>query len=74
MGVSQFIRAHLAAILIVQAVLAWVPYIFLKYMVHEEVSVMPFLTWHLLGVIPGAWMAGRGLIVGRIKRAMKGEE
>ena len=31
---------------------------------------MPFLLWHLMGVIPGAWIAGRGLIVGRIKRAV----
>jgi len=72
--VSQFIRAHLHAILIVQGVLAWAPFVYLKYMVHENVSVMPFLIWHLMGVIPGAWMTRRGLITGRIKRAMKGEE
>ena len=71
---SQFIRKHLPTILIVQAVLAWAPFAYLKYMVHQEVSVMPFLIWHLMGVIPGAWMAGRGFIVGRLKRAIKGDE
>ena len=74
MGVSQFIRARLPLILIIQGVLAWAPYVFLKYMAHEEVSVMPFLAWHLLGVVTGAWMAGRGLIVGQIKKALKGED
>ncbi len=71
---SQFILKHLPTILIVQGVLAWLPLAYLKYMVHEEVSVMPFLIWHLLGVVPGAWLAGRGFIVGRIKKALKGEE
>lgn len=71
---SQLIRKHLPTILIVQGVLAWVPFAYLKYMLHQEVSVMPFLMWHLMGVIPGAWMTGHGLITGRIKRALKGEE
>ena len=67
---SQFILKHLPTILIVQGVLAWLPLVYLKYMVHEEVSVMPFLIWHLLGVVPGAWLAGRGFIVGRIKKGL----
>jgi hypothetical protein len=72
--VAQFIRTHLAAILIVQGVMAWVPFAYLRYVVQDDVSVMPFLIWHLMGVIPGAWIAGRGIITGRIKRALKGDE
>ena len=74
MLVILFIRAHLPTILIIQGVLAWVPYFYLKYMAQEEASALPFLAWHLMGVIPGAWMAGRGLITGRIKWAVQGED
>lgn len=71
---SQFILKQLPTILIVQGVLAWAPFIYLKYMAHEEVNVMPFLIWHLMGVIPGAWLGGRGFFVSRIKRAIKGDD
>jgi hypothetical protein len=67
--VGQLIRAHLPAILIVQGVLAWVPFAFLKYMAQEDVNVMPFLVWHLLGVVPGAVMSGRGWITRAFIRA-----
>ena len=34
-------------------ILAWFPYGILKYIVGQEVSVAPYLTVHLCGVIPG---------------------
>ncbi|MCL5274837.1 MAG: hypothetical protein M1434_08860 [Chloroflexi bacterium] len=34
--VILLIRAHLPAILIIQGVLAWAPFFYLKYMVHED--------------------------------------
>jgi hypothetical protein len=68
--VGTFIRAHLPTLLIIQGVLAWAPYVYLKYLAqdaapgvtHSDVSAMPFLVWHLLGVIPGALLSRRGWI------------
>jgi hypothetical protein len=42
-------------VLVLLGVAAWIPYFALKYLVQQEdVSIAPFLTVHLLGVIPGA--------------------
>lgn len=42
-------------VLILLGVAAWIPYFALKYLIQrEDVSIAPFLTVHLLGVIPGA--------------------
>lgn len=49
----EFLRRHVPTILILQGVLAWVPFAFLKYIAHEDTSVAPYLAWHLLGVLPG---------------------
>jgi hypothetical protein len=68
--VGEFIRARLPLILIVQGVLAWVTFVFLKYMAQEEVSVAPFLVWHLLGVVPAALMNDRGWMTSLLKRAV----
>jgi len=38
-------------------VLAWMPYVAMKYLGGMEVSVVPFLTAHLLCVIPGALLS-----------------
>jgi hypothetical protein len=57
--------------LILLGVSAWVPYFALKYLVHNEVPLGPFLTVHLLGVIPGAILArGEELsaLLGRLRR------
>lgn len=43
--------------LILLGVAVWIPYAGLKYVAHEEVPFGPFLTLHLLGVIPGALLA-----------------
>jgi hypothetical protein len=46
-------RKRLGEVLIALGVLAWLPYFILT---EQDVDVpsWPFLTWHLLGVIPGA--------------------
>jgi hypothetical protein len=57
--------------LILLGVAAWVPYFTLKYLGHSEVPLGPFLTVHLLGVIPGALLArGEELsaLLGRLRR------
>jgi hypothetical protein len=49
-------RRRAGRILIWVGVLAWVPYMVLKYYLGHDVSPLPFLTVHLLGVIPGAYL------------------
>ena len=52
-AISSRRRERLALILILVGVTAWVPYGILKYGMGQEVVIYPFLTVHLLGVIPG---------------------
>jgi hypothetical protein len=57
--------------LILLGVAVWVPYFTLKYLGHNDVALGPFLTVHLLGVIPGALLArGEELsaLLGRLRR------
>ncbi len=42
--------------LIIVGVLMWVPFCLLKRLLGLDVPVWPFLTLHLLGVIPGAYL------------------
>lgn len=44
-------------LLVLLGVFAWLPYVTLKYLLSEEVPLTPFLIVHLLGVIPGAFLA-----------------
>ena len=60
----------LGAVLIVLGVLAWVPYAILKYALDVDVSVVPFLVWHLLGVVPGSKLFG-GSIVMQVVRTLR---
>lgn len=46
-------RERLGRLLILVGVVAWLPYGILKYGMGQEVVMYPFLTVHLLGVIPG---------------------
>ncbi len=43
----------LAKILIWMGVLAWVPYMYLKYILDQHVSIFYFLPFHLTGVLGG---------------------
>jgi peptidoglycan/LPS O-acetylase OafA/YrhL len=47
-------RQRLGTALIWFGVLAWLPYFALRELTDADVPSWPFLTWHLLGVIPGA--------------------
>jgi len=49
-------------ILIFLGVSAWIPYGVLKYLMGQEVALYPFLAAHLLGVIPGSWLRGGGIL------------
>lgn len=55
--------------LILLGVAVWVPYAALKYLAHNEVSLTPFLTLHLLGVIPGALLVRSEELSARLRRA-----
>lgn len=46
-------RERWGRLLILVGVVAWLPYGILKYGMGQDVVVYPFLTVHLLGVIPG---------------------
>lgn len=48
--------------LVLVGVAAWIPYGVLKYGAGEDVAIYPFLTVHLLGVIPGFLLHRWGLI------------
>jgi hypothetical protein len=60
---------RLGRILILLGVLAWAPYALLRYLLELEVPLWPFLTVHLLGVVPGSilsrWEQIRALIGSR---------
>ena len=47
-------RHRLGRVLILVGVLAWAPYAVLHYLMDLDVPVWPFLTVHLMGVIPGS--------------------
>lgn len=47
-------RRRIGKILIWIGVLAWVPYMILKYGFGKDVSPFPFLAVHLSGIIPGS--------------------
>ena len=47
-------RSKWANSLILLGVAVWLPYALLKYIVQMPVHIAPFLTLHLLGVIPGS--------------------
>ncbi len=47
-------------VLIWIGVLAWIPYVVLKYLAGMHLSVVPFLAVHLLGVIPGSVLSRLG--------------
>ena len=66
-------RQTLGKILIVLGVLMWLPYFALK-LSGAEVSVMPFLILHLLGVIPGALLAPSDTLYHRITRRFYGRD
>jgi hypothetical protein len=51
-------RVHLSKILIYLGVLAWAPYFYLEQTLGQDVSIGPFLTAHLLGVLGGALLRG----------------
>ncbi len=53
-------RNHLGNLLVIVGVCVWVVYFMLKSVYAYDGSVMPFLFVHLLCVIPGAALAGRG--------------
>lgn len=50
-------RRILGRILIWFGVLAWLPYAWLKYILHADPEMLPFLAVHLAGVIPGVLLA-----------------
>jgi hypothetical protein len=58
-------RQRLGIALIWFGVLAWLPYFALKELTDADVASWPFLTWHLLGVIPGALLRYTPLGTGR---------
>ena len=64
-------KSTLGRILIVFGVLAWVPYGILKYGMGQDLEVMPFLAWHLCGVIPGAILAPGETIWARVGKFYK---
>ena len=57
-GKMRFFSSHTpegwGLVLIILGVSAWAPYGVLKYGFGQEVNVVPFLSVHLTGVIPGA--------------------
>lgn len=59
---SREARQRLGTTLIILGVLAWVPYFVLEFGLGWDVPVYPFLTAHLLGVIPGSILRGRGVV------------
>lgn len=46
-------RKRLGTLLITFGVLAWVPYFIAQEMSGREIESIPFLVWHLSGVVPG---------------------
>lgn len=61
-------RKRWGRVLILLGVAVWIPYALLKYGAHNEVSLLPFLTLHLLGVIPGALLARGEGVAARLRR------
>lgn len=55
--------------LILLGVAVWIPYFTLKYWAHNDVALGPFLTLHLLGVIPGALLARGQELSALLRRA-----
>ena len=55
-------RERLGRALILVGVVAWLPYGILKYGMGQEVVMYPFLTVHLLGVIPGFLLRRESLL------------
>lgn len=55
-------RRKLAKGLIWMGVLAWAPYILLKYIIGGEVVMLPFLVVHLTGVLGGGYLKTSELI------------
>ncbi len=60
-------RQSIGRILIFLGVLAWPPYFALK-LSGADVEALPFLIWHLLGVVPGAILAPSETLWHRIMR------
>ncbi len=53
MRAVSFNKRRWGLVLILIGVTAWAPYGVFKYGLDREMSVYPFLAWHLAGVIPG---------------------
>ena len=56
-------RRKVGAALIVFGVLAWAVYGILHYVAGFNLSPLPFLVWHLAGVIPGSYLFGGSLVI-----------
>jgi hypothetical protein len=51
-------------------ILVWIPYFYLKLIVHQSVDVMNYLPYHLIGVLGGIAVLGLGYLMNR-KNALK---
>ncbi len=63
-------RSTLGRVLILLGLAAWLPYFYLK-LTDADPDILPFLIWHLLGVIPGALLAPSETLWARIGRLLK---
>jgi hypothetical protein len=67
-------RTTVGNLLLIVGLSAWAFYYGLKFLAHMDLPFGIFLTWHLLGVIPGATLRGKGRLkklVGRIRNAIR---
>ena len=55
-------RRHIGTLLLIAGVSAWLVYYSLKLFTPLNPPFALFLTWHLLGVIPGALLRGSKLV------------
>lgn len=51
--------------LIISGILVWVPYFYLKAVMHQTVEVMNFLPYHLTGVLGGIAILGVSYLISR---------
>ncbi len=64
-------RRAIGAALIVFGVAAWVAYGILHYGMGLDISPAPFLAWHLVGVVPGAYLFGGSLIGHAVRKLIR---
>jgi hypothetical protein len=51
--------------MILVGILAWVPYFYLKAVVHQPVEVMDYLPYHLTGILGGILLLGFSYLISR---------